>query len=92
VLTRKTELLLSFQSCCLAKSRYYHIVYIDKEIWGSPDDTLKQKILNDAKKNNNKVLVVYDSATGEKQIDMFIFVEVTAFMNYLEWKDHIISV
>jgi hypothetical protein len=43
-----------------------HIVYIDKEIWGSPDDTLKQKILNDAKKNNNKVLVVYDSATGEK--------------------------
>ncbi|VVH54836.1 hypothetical protein BSPCLSOX_345, partial [uncultured Gammaproteobacteria bacterium] len=45
-----------------------HITYIDKELWGPPDDTLKQKILNDAKKNNNKVIVVYDSATGEKNI------------------------
>jgi hypothetical protein len=26
------------------------------------------KILNDAKKNNNKVIVVYDSATGEKNV------------------------
>jgi hypothetical protein len=45
-----------------------HITYIDKELWGPPDDTLKQKILNDAKKNNNKVIVVYDAATGEKNI------------------------
>jgi hypothetical protein len=44
------------------------ITYIDKELWGPPDDTLKQKILNDAKKNNNKVIVVYDAATGEKNI------------------------
>jgi hypothetical protein len=29
---------------------------------------LKQKILNDAKKNNNQVIVVYDSATGEKNV------------------------
>jgi hypothetical protein len=34
-----------------------HITYIDKELWDSPDDALKQKILNDAKKNNNKVIV-----------------------------------
>jgi hypothetical protein len=44
------------------------ITYIDKELWDSPDDALKQKILNDAKKNNNKVIVVYDSATGEKNV------------------------
>jgi hypothetical protein len=33
-----------------------------------------------------------ENVTDEKQIDIFIFVEVTAFMNYLERKDHIISV
>ncbi|VVH61647.1 hypothetical protein BSPWISOX_2730, partial [uncultured Gammaproteobacteria bacterium] len=45
-----------------------HIVYIDKELWDSPDDALKQKILSDAEKNKNKVIVVYDSATGEKNV------------------------
>jgi hypothetical protein len=50
VLTRKTELLLSFQPCCL------------------PDDALKQKILSDAEKNKNKVIVVYDAATGERNV------------------------
>jgi hypothetical protein len=30
-----------------------HITYMDKELWGPPDDTLKQKILNDAKKNKH---------------------------------------
>jgi hypothetical protein len=33
-----------------------------------------------------------ENVTDEKQIDIFIFVEVTAFMNYLERKVHIISV
>jgi hypothetical protein len=32
----------------------------------------QKKILNDAKKNNNKVLVVYDSATGENNVG-FVF-------------------
>jgi hypothetical protein len=33
-----------------------HIVYIDKELWGSPNGALKQKILSDAK--NNKTLKI----------------------------------
>ncbi|CAC9634902.1 hypothetical protein, partial [uncultured Gammaproteobacteria bacterium] len=45
-----------------------HIVYIDKQLWDAPDKTLKQKILSDAKEKNNKVIVVYDSVTGEKNI------------------------
>jgi hypothetical protein len=45
-----------------------HIVYIDKKLWDSPDDAFKQKILSDAEKNKNKVIVVYDSATGEKNV------------------------
>ncbi|WP_143243121.1 C80 family cysteine peptidase, partial [Bathymodiolus azoricus thioautotrophic gill symbiont] len=45
-----------------------HIVYIDKQLWDAPDKTLKQKILSDAKEKNNKVIVVYDSATGEKDV------------------------
>jgi hypothetical protein len=92
-LTRKTELPLSFQPCCLATSRdlffksalgnffeldalqgfkqvvlkhherftdktLNHIVYIDKKLWDSPDDAFKQKILSDAEKNKNKVIVV----------------------------------
>jgi hypothetical protein len=31
-------------------------------------DALKQKILSDAEKNKNKVIVVYDAATGEKNV------------------------
>jgi hypothetical protein len=30
-----------------------HIVYIDKELWGSPNGALKQKILSDAKNNES---------------------------------------
>jgi hypothetical protein len=31
-----------------------HITYSDKELWDSPNDALKQKILSDAEKNKNK--------------------------------------
>jgi hypothetical protein len=34
----------------------------------SPNDALKQKILSDAEINKNKVIVVYDAATGEKNV------------------------
>jgi filamentous hemagglutinin family protein len=47
---------------------FNHIIYVDKQLWGSPDDALKHKILSDAEKNNNKVIVVYDFATGEKEV------------------------
>jgi hypothetical protein len=39
---------------------FNHIIYVDKQLWGSPDDALKHKILSDAEKKNNKVIVVYD--------------------------------
>jgi hypothetical protein len=45
-----------------------HIVYIDKQLWDAPDKTLKQKILSDAKEKNNKVIVVYDSATKSRYL------------------------
>jgi hypothetical protein len=41
-----------------------HIIYIDKKL----DDALKQKIVSDAKENNNTVIVVYDSVAGEKKV------------------------
>jgi hypothetical protein len=47
---------------------FNHIIYVDKQLWGSPDDALKHKILSDAEKKNNKVIVVYDFATGEKEV------------------------
>ncbi|CAC9629624.1 hypothetical protein, partial [uncultured Gammaproteobacteria bacterium] len=45
-----------------------HITYIDKKLWDSPDGVLKQKILNDVKGKNNKVIVIHDFATGEKEV------------------------
>ncbi|CAB5507190.1 hypothetical protein AZO1586R_2278, partial [Bathymodiolus azoricus thioautotrophic gill symbiont] len=45
-----------------------HITYIDKKLWDSPDGVLKQKILNDVEGKNNKVIVIHDFATGEKEI------------------------
>jgi hypothetical protein len=45
-----------------------HITYIDKQLWESSDNTLKQQILSDAQENNNKAIVTYDVETDQKEI------------------------
>ncbi|CAB5497277.1 hypothetical protein THERMOT_665, partial [Bathymodiolus thermophilus thioautotrophic gill symbiont] len=45
-----------------------HIIYVDKQLWESPDDALKQQMLSDAQKDKNKVIVAYDVATGQKEV------------------------
>jgi hypothetical protein len=66
-----------FQSCRLAKSRFTdktlnHITYIDKELWDSPDDALKQKILNDAKKNKAKIKQIKANKIKRSVVDRII--------------------
>jgi hypothetical protein len=46
---------------------------------GSPDDTLKQKILNDAKKNNNQVIVVFSDLVFANGQNNVVFVFAVAF-------------
>jgi hypothetical protein len=45
-----------------------HIAYIDSRIWESYSDARKQQILSDPRKEDNKVIIVYNFATGEKEV------------------------
>ncbi|CAB5493969.1 hypothetical protein THERMOS_25, partial [Bathymodiolus thermophilus thioautotrophic gill symbiont] len=45
-----------------------HITYVDKQLWKSPDNALKQQMLSDAQENKNRVIVTYDIATGRKEV------------------------
>jgi hypothetical protein len=45
-----------------------HITYIDKQLWESSDNKLKQQILSDAQENNNTAIVTYDVEIDQKEI------------------------
>jgi hypothetical protein len=45
-----------------------HIAYIDSRIWESYSDARKQQILSDPRKEDNKVIITYNFATGEKEV------------------------
>ncbi|VVH51237.1 hypothetical protein BPUTSESOX_627, partial [uncultured Gammaproteobacteria bacterium] len=68
------DVLQSFEQHILKRHQRFtdkalnHIAYIDKELWKSYSDTQKQQILSDTRKNNNKIIVIYDFKTGEKEV------------------------
>jgi hypothetical protein len=69
------DVLQSFEQHILKRHQRFtdkalnHIAYIDKELWKSYSDTQKQQILSDTRKNNNKIIVIYD------------FIQLTVFSN-----------
>ncbi|CAB5496063.1 C80 family cysteine peptidase, partial [Bathymodiolus thermophilus thioautotrophic gill symbiont] len=72
--TLRLETLQAFEQHILKHHKRFtdktrnHLTYVDKQLWESPDGALKQQMLSDAQKDENKVIVTYDVATGQKEV------------------------